>query len=108
MYLHPKHTAKRTPHLIKVYQVSRGMAIDPVLIPLADGGQAESSPGRRSLSSARHAGTAYLALTFLTTGRFSDCCFSLNGIFYHELSRSIIDKGLLATTPFASGLFIAA
>ena len=39
---------------------------------------------------------------FPTTGRFSGCCFRLNGIFDRELSRSLVDKWLLVTTPFAS------
>lgn len=42
------------------------------------------------------------ALAVLTAGRFSECCFRLNGIFSRELSRSLVDKGLLVTTPIAS------
>jgi hypothetical protein len=42
------------------------------------------------------------ALTFLTASGFSECCFRLNGIFYRELSRSLVDKSLLVTTPIAS------
>ena len=39
---------------------------------------------------------------FLTASRFSECCFRLNGIFDRELSRSLVDKWLLVTTPIAS------
>ena len=42
------------------------------------------------------------ALNFLTEGRFSECCFRQNGISSRELSRSLVDKWLLVTTPYAS------
>jgi hypothetical protein len=42
------------------------------------------------------------ALSFLTASLFSGCCFRQNGIFYRELSRSLVDKWLLVTTPIAS------
>jgi hypothetical protein len=42
------------------------------------------------------------ALAFLTASKFSECCFRLNGIFDRELSRSLVDKWLLVTTPIAS------
>jgi hypothetical protein len=45
---------------------------------------------------------AFCALTFLTASRFSECCFRQNGVFYLELSRSLVDKWLLVRTPIAS------
>ena len=45
---------------------------------------------------------SYRALYFLTASSFSECCFRLNGIFDRELSRSLVDKWLLVTTPIAS------
>jgi hypothetical protein len=42
-----------------------------------------------------------LALAILTWGRTSECCFRLNGIFYRELSRSLVDQWLLVRTPIA-------
>jgi hypothetical protein len=47
-------------------------------------------------------GKAGRALTFLTASSFSGCCFRLNSIFFRELSRSLVDKWLLVTTPIAS------
>jgi hypothetical protein len=47
-------------------------------------------------------GPACRALTVLTASGFSGCCFRLNGIFDRELSRSLVDRGLLVTTPIAS------
>jgi hypothetical protein len=46
--------------------------------------------------------SACRALSFLTAGKNSECCFRLNGIFSRELSRSLVDKWLLVTTPIAS------
>jgi hypothetical protein len=45
---------------------------------------------------------SYRALAFLTASKSSECCFRQNGIFSLELSRSLVDKWLLVTTPFAS------
>ena len=42
------------------------------------------------------------ALAFFTAGQISGCCFRLNRIFFHELSRCLVDKWSLVTTPFAS------
>ena len=42
------------------------------------------------------------ALIFLTASRFSGYCFRLCGIFERELSRSLVDNGLLVRTPIAS------
>jgi len=43
------------------------------------------------------------ALSFLNASQFSGCCFRLYSIFSRELSRSLVDKWLLVTTPIASG-----
>ena len=37
-----------------------------------------------------------------TASKLSGCCFRLKGIFYRELSRSLVGKWLLVTTPIAS------